>query len=84
MRKGIAQKELEGYKASGRLFKLIWVNAGKLDLALPNSVASVELMRSYGLKPEVHESEGFHFFNNWRDYLRDFSPLLFQTKVAAK
>jgi len=83
MRKGIAQKELETYKASGKPFKLIWVNAGKLDLALANSQASVELMRSSGLTPEVHESEGFHFFNNWRDYLHDFAPRLFQAKAAA-
>jgi enterochelin esterase-like enzyme len=79
MRKGIAQKELADYKAQGRPFKLVWVNAGKLDVALVNSHATVELMRSYGIQPQVHESEGFHAFNNWRDYLHEFAPLLFQS-----
>jgi enterochelin esterase family protein len=80
---GLAQKELDTYKAYGKPFKLVWVNAGRLDIALENSNASVELMRSYGITPEVHQSEGFHAFNNWRDYLRDFAPLLFQAKAAA-
>jgi enterochelin esterase family protein len=82
-RKGLAQKELDNYKAYGKPFKLVWVDAGKLDIALENSNASVELMRSYGITPEVHQSEGFHAYNNWRDYLRDFAPLLFQVKAAA-
>jgi enterochelin esterase-like enzyme len=84
MRKGIAQKELENYKAYGKPFKLVWVNAGKQDVALTNSNASVELMRSYGIAPEVHLSEGFHFYNNWRDYLHEFAPRLFQPNAGAK
>jgi hypothetical protein len=40
-------------------------------------------MRSYGIAPEVYESEGFHFFNNWRDYLHTFAQRLFQENAVA-
>jgi enterochelin esterase family protein len=80
---GPALKELDSYKAYGKPFKLVWVDAGKLDLALANSNASVELMRSYGIAPEVYESEGFHFFYNWRDYLHTFAQRLFQENAVA-
>lgn len=80
---GPALKELGSYKAYGKPFKLVWVDAGKLDIALANSNASVELMRSYGIAPEVYESEGFHFFNNWRDYLHTFAQRLFQENAVA-
>jgi enterochelin esterase family protein len=79
--KGVALKELNSYKAYGKPFKLVWVDAGKLDVALDISNASVELMRTYGITPEVHESEGFHAWNNWRDYLHAFAPLLFRLIV---
>jgi len=58
--------------------KLFWFSTGKLDIALPNTGPSIELLKKYGYKPEFHESEGFHEWNNWRDYLHEFTPLLFQ------
>jgi enterochelin esterase family protein len=80
---GTAQKDLAVYKAYGKPYKLFWVDAGKHDIALDNSNASVELIRKYGIVPEVHLSEGFHAWNNWRDYLHTFAPRLFQPEAAA-
>jgi enterochelin esterase family protein len=31
-----------------------------------------------GIAVEDHESGGFHAWNNWRDYLNVFAPLLFR------
>ncbi len=58
--------------------KLFWFAAGKYDIALPNTGPTIDLVKKYGYSPEFHPSEGFHAWNNWRDYLHEFAPLLFQ------
>jgi enterochelin esterase family protein len=77
-----AQKEAEDtdlaqYRTTGQPFRLYWVGVGKYDIALDNSRASVALLNKAGIKTEVHESGGFHAWNNWRDYLNLFAPMLF-------
>jgi enterochelin esterase family protein len=58
--------------------KLLWFDAGKYDIALPNTGPTADLLKKYGYSPEVHQSDGFHAWNNWRDYLHEFAPRLFQ------
>jgi len=58
--------------------KLFWIGAGKYDIALPNTGPTIDLVKKYGYRPEFHPSDGFHAWNNWRDYLYEFAPLLFQ------
>ena len=58
--------------------KLFWFAAGKYDIALPNTGPTIDLVKKYGYSPEFHQSEGFHAWNNWRDYLHEFAPRLFQ------
>ena len=58
--------------------KLFWFGAGKYDIALPNTGPTIDLVKKYGYHPDFHPSEGFHAWNNWRDYLHEFAPLLFQ------
>jgi enterochelin esterase-like enzyme len=70
--------DIAQYRASGKPFRLFWVDAGKYDIALENSHATVALLNKAGIKTEEHESGGFHAWNNWRDYLHLFAPLLFQ------
>jgi hypothetical protein len=31
---------------------------------------------------EQHQSHGFHAWNNWRDYLNEFAPLLFKQRTS--
>jgi len=66
------------YRSSGKQFRLFWVAAGKYDIALQNSHATVALLKQAGINVEEHESGGFHAWNNWRDYLNQFAPLLFR------
>jgi enterochelin esterase-like enzyme len=66
------------YRASGKQFRLFWVDAGKYDIALQNSHATVAVLKKAGINVEEHESGGFHAWNNWRDYLHQFAPLLFR------
>ena len=58
--------------------KLFWFGAGKYDIAMPNTGPSIDLVKKYGYTPEFHPSDGFHAWNNWRDYLHEFAPRLFQ------
>jgi enterochelin esterase family protein len=54
------------------------VDAGKFDIALENSHATVAVLKKAGIHVDEHESGGFHAWNNWRDYLAIFAPLLFR------
>jgi enterochelin esterase-like enzyme len=78
MREQIEKTDLAQYKAHGQPYKIYWVAVGKLDIANANSAATVDLLKKYGITPVTHESEGFHAWNNWRDYLHLFAPQLFQ------
>lgn len=72
------QSTLAKYKASGLRFKYFWMGAGKQDIAMTNAHATEAILREYGIRPVFHESEGFHAWNNWRDYLEIFAPQLFR------
>jgi len=66
------------YRTSGKPYHLFWVNAGQYDIALQNSDATVTILKKAGIDVEQHHSAGFHAWNNWRDYLNQFAPLLFK------
>jgi enterochelin esterase-like enzyme len=70
--------DLAQYRSSGKPYKLFWVGAGKYDIALENSNATVALLNKSGIQTEVHESGGFHAWNNWRDYLNQFAGKIFR------
>jgi hypothetical protein len=70
------------FRASGKPFLLFWVSAGQYDIALQNSDATVAILRKAGIHVEQHQSGGFHAWNNWRDYLNQFAPLLFEEASA--
>jgi len=58
--------------------KLIWLSTGVNDGLMPNTKATVEMLKKHGFDPVFHESPGGHTWINWRNYLSEFSPLLFQ------
>jgi len=70
------------YHASGKPFRLFWVNAGQYDIALQNSDTTVAILKKAGINVEQHQSHGFHAWNNWRDYLNEFAPLLFKQSAS--
>ncbi len=69
--------DVEQYRASGKPFRLFWVDAGKYDIALQNSRATVAVLKKAGINIEENHSDGFHAWNNWRNYLHVYAPLLF-------
>jgi enterochelin esterase family protein len=62
--------------------KLLWISIGKDDFLLSTSHATVNLLKHHGFTLVFHESDGGHTWINWRNYLSEFAPQLFQTKTA--
>jgi enterochelin esterase family protein len=58
--------------------KLVWLSTGANDSLLPNTRSTVEMLKVHGFQPVFKESPGGHTWINWRNYLIEFAPLLFQ------
>lgn len=59
-------------------YKLYWIAIGKTDFLYDANVEYREKLDGMGMKYEYVESEGGHTWRNWRVYLSDFAPKLFQ------
>jgi enterochelin esterase family protein len=64
--------------------KLIWLSTGKDDNLIANTRSTVELLKKHGFEPVFIESPGAHSWFNWRNYLIEFTPQLFQAHFAAE
>jgi len=58
--------------------RLFWFSTGKEDGLITTSRNTVDLLKKHGFNAEFHESGGAHTWLNWRDYLTQFAPQLFQ------
>ncbi len=58
--------------------KLVWFATGKDDFLVETSRATVEMLKKHGLDVTYKESDGAHTWINWRNYLDEFAPRLFQ------
>lgn len=58
--------------------KLVWLSTGKDDFLVQTSRSTVGLLKKYGFNPVYEESTGGHTWLNWRNYLIEFAPKLFQ------
>jgi enterochelin esterase family protein len=58
--------------------KLLWLATGKDDFVLPSTKAALALLDRHRIKYTYKETEGGHTWPNWRAYLREFTPMLFQ------
>ena len=58
--------------------KLVWFSTGKDDGLLSTSKATVEMLKQHGFDVVFEESPGAHTWINWRNYLNEFAPKLFQ------
>lgn len=57
---------------------LFWFATGKDDFLVETSRATVELFKKHGFQVTYKESDGGHTWDNWRDYLHEFAPQLFE------
>jgi len=64
-------------KANDQL-SLFWIGIGEDDRLLDSEKALEALLNDHQVKFSAHLSKGGHVWTNWRHYLHDFLPLLFQ------
>jgi enterochelin esterase family protein len=58
--------------------KLVWLSTGVNDGLIANTRSTVEMLKKHGFTPVFKESPGAHTWINWRNYLSEFAPMLFQ------
>ncbi len=58
--------------------KLLWFATGKDDFLLGSTKGTLELLKQHGFNPIYSETTGGHTWINWRNYLSEFVPKLFQ------
>ena len=58
--------------------RLLWLSTGVDDFVLANSKSTVEMLKKNGFSPVFKESACGHTWANWRDYLNELAPQLFQ------
>jgi enterochelin esterase-like enzyme len=58
--------------------KMFSISCGDQDRLLNGSKSMDELLKKHGIKHALHISGGGHTWINWRHYLNDFAPQLFQ------
>ena len=58
--------------------KLLWISIGKDDFLLKDAEAFHSLLNKHGIHSQWTVTKGEHEWTVWREYLRDFAPLLFR------
>ncbi len=58
--------------------RLLWFATGKDDGLITTTQATVKLFEKHGFKPVFKETPGAHTWINWRNYLAEVAPQLFQ------
>ena len=71
------KKALDDAKVKKGL-KLLWFATGKDDFLIETSRGTVAMLRRHGFDPVFIETSGAHTWINWRSYLNEFAPQLFQ------
>jgi enterochelin esterase family protein len=59
-------------------YKLYWIGIGKADFLYDGNKEYRARLEAMGMPFTYRESEGGHVWKNWRVYLSEFVPLLFQ------
>jgi enterochelin esterase family protein len=58
--------------------KVFWFATGKDDFLVETSRATVAMFKKHNFNVNYKESNGGHTWVNWREYLNEFAPMLFQ------
>ncbi len=59
-------------------YKVYWIGIGKTDFLYKNVTEYKQKLDAMGMPYTYRESDGGHIWRNWRVYLTEFAPLLFQ------
>jgi len=69
-------KRMQHLKDTG--YKLYWVGCGTDDFLYNAALNLVSKLEEFGMEHTYRESTGGHTWSNWRIYLSEFAPLVFQ------
>jgi enterochelin esterase family protein len=69
---------LDGADKVNQHVKVLAIRVGSQDFAMAGSKALAEVLEKHGIKNELRLSDGGHTWINWRQYLNEFAPRLFQ------
>ncbi len=58
--------------------KAIWFATGRGDFLIETSRSTVDVLKKHGFNVSFKETDGAHWWRNWRSYLQEFAPLLFK------
>ena len=58
--------------------KLFWFATGKEDSLITTTRATVDMLKKHNFNVTFKETDGAHTWINWREYLNEFAPQLFQ------
>jgi len=58
--------------------KLLWFATGSEDFLIQTTRETVDMFKKHGFSPVYKETGGGHTWTNWREYLNEFAPQLFQ------
>ncbi|MBM3764768.1 MAG: esterase [Acidobacteria bacterium] len=58
--------------------KLMWFGIGTKDFLLETNRGTVALLKKHGFTVTTKETDGAHTWLEWRNYLAEFTPMLFQ------
>jgi enterochelin esterase-like enzyme len=64
--------------AAKKGLKLVWFSTGSDDRLITTSRSTVDMLKAHGFNAQFKESPGAHTWINWRNYLNEFAPQLFQ------
>jgi len=56
----------------------LWFGTGQDDFLIATTRATVDLFKKHGFSPVFRETAGGHTWINWRNYLAELAPQLFQ------
>ena len=57
---------------------MLWLATGSEDFLVQTSRTTVEMLKKHGFSAVYRETGGGHTWDNWRDYLHEYAPQLFQ------
>jgi enterochelin esterase family protein len=58
--------------------RLLWFSTGSEDGLIGTTRSTVDMLKMHGFNVVFQESPGAHTWINWRNYLNEFAPQLFQ------
>ncbi len=61
--------------------ELFWFATGRDDFLVETSRETVALFRKHDFEVTYEETDGSHTWIKWREYLREFAPMLFRSKT---